>query len=82
VHHGHWLLGLESFKPKTFHQKKEVKYSLPILKSKVALFMKKVVGIRMQVEHGIKKGQGPWAIGQKHKASHNLEAIQKLSIMM
>jgi len=44
--------------------------------------MKKVVGIRMQVEHGIKKGQGPWAIGQKHKASHNLEAIQKLSIMM
>ncbi len=36
----------------------------------------------MQVEHGIKKGQGPWAIGQKHKASHNLEAIQKLNIMI
>jgi hypothetical protein len=44
--------------------------------------MKKVVGIRMQVEHGIKKMQGPWAIGQKHKTSHNLEAIQKLSIMI
>jgi hypothetical protein len=44
--------------------------------------MKKVRGIRMQVEHGIKKGQGPWAIGQKHKASHNLEAIQKLNIMI
>jgi hypothetical protein len=47
---------LRIFQAKSFPSKeKKVKYSLPILKSKVALFMKKVVGIRMQVEHGIKK---------------------------